>query len=125
MAYIIARPEFGDHESHVLVIHKALCGMKPSGKRFWEKLHDSLVTIGFKPSKHENFIWMRPAKNLVCYEYIAVYVDNLAIAGINCGEICSILKDNHGFKLKGKGPLTYHLGCDYVCDPDGTLVGTP
>jgi len=32
-------------------------------------------------------------------------------------------KDN--FKLKGTGPLTYHLGADYHRDKDGTLVQSP
>jgi len=35
------------------------------------------------------------------------------------------LENVHGFKLKGVGPLTYHLGCDYTRDPDGTLVCGP
>ena len=28
-------------------------------------------------------------------------------------------------KIKGDGPLKYHLGCDYHLDPDGTLVALP
>jgi hypothetical protein len=31
----------------------------------------------------------------------------------------------HKFKLKGVGPLTYHLGCDYFWDDDGTLCCGP
>jgi hypothetical protein len=27
--------------------------------------------------------------------------------------------------MKGVGPLTYHLGCDYFCDQDGTLCFDP
>ena len=68
---------------------------------------------------------MRPSYTKGSYEYIAVYVDDLAIAAINCTTICNVLKDKCGFKLKGIGPLTYHLGCDYIRDPDGTLVATP
>jgi hypothetical protein len=35
------------------------------------------------------------------------------IAARNPNEIVKVLKENHKFKLKGVGPLTYHLGCDY------------
>jgi hypothetical protein len=34
-------------------------------------------------------------------------------------------KEKCGFKLKGDGPLTYHLGCDYVREPNGTVLATP
>jgi hypothetical protein len=59
------------------------------------------------------------------YEYIAVYVDDLLIAARNPNEIVKVLKENHKFKLKGVGPLTYHLGCDYFRDKDGTLCYGP
>ena len=31
----------------------------------------------------------------------------------------------YGYKLKGDGPLTFHLGCDYFRDKDGRLVYQP
>ena len=68
---------------------------------------------------------MRATHTGDAYEYIAVYVDDLAIAALCCLDICSTLKNKCGFKLKGEGPLTYHLGCDFIRDPDGTLVACP
>jgi hypothetical protein len=59
------------------------------------------------------------------YEYIAVYVDDLLIAARNPEEIINKLKEQHKFKLKGVGPLTYHLGCDYFRDDVGTLCYGP
>jgi hypothetical protein len=60
------------------------------------------------------------------YEYIAVYVNDLLIAAQNPKEIVDTLQEKHGFKLKGVGPLTYHLGCDYFHDKsDGTLCYGP
>jgi hypothetical protein len=32
-----------------------------------------------------------------------------------------VVSNTHNFKLKGAGPLTYHLVCDYFRDKDGTL----
>jgi hypothetical protein len=59
------------------------------------------------------------------YEYVAVYVDDLLIAAKDPGEIVKALIEDHKFKLKGVGPLTYHLGCDYFRDSDGTLCCGP
>jgi hypothetical protein len=50
-----------------------------------------------------------------------VYVDNLLIAARKPEEIIGKLQEEHKFKLKGVWPLTYHLGCDYFRDDDGTL----
>jgi Reverse transcriptase (RNA-dependent DNA polymerase) len=79
--------------------------------------------MGFIPSKAEADIWMRESNNL--YEYIAVYVDELLIAARNPKAIVRKLEEQHKFKLKGVGPLTYHLGCDYFRDQDGTLCFGP
>jgi Reverse transcriptase (RNA-dependent DNA polymerase) len=57
--------------------------------------------------------------------YIAVYVDDLLIATRDPGEIKRTLENAHKFKLKSVGPLTYHLGCNYFCDKDGTLCYGP
>jgi hypothetical protein len=59
------------------------------------------------------------------YEYIAVYVDDLLIAARNPEEIVQTLQEIHGFKLKSVGQLTYHLGCNYFCEKDGTLCYGP
>ena len=49
---------------------------------------------------------MRPAKEGSCYEYIAVYVNDLAIAP---KKITDQYQNKHNFKLKGTEPLTHHL----------------
>jgi hypothetical protein len=59
------------------------------------------------------------------YEYIVVYVDDLLIAAKDPNEIIVVLSEKHKLKLKGVGPLTYHLGCDYFRDQDGTLCCGP
>jgi Reverse transcriptase (RNA-dependent DNA polymerase) len=94
-----------------------LYGLISSGLRWHEKLTDVLRSIGFDQCKAEADIWMR--KNDGLYEYIAVYIDDLLIAARNPNEIVKVLNKNHRFKLKGVGPLTYHLGCAYFRDKDG------
>ena len=60
-----------------------------------------------------------------CYEYIAVYVDDLCIAVESPSGIIQIFKSKYHLKVKGDGKLTYHLGADYFGDPDGTFVSQP
>ena len=59
------------------------------------------------------------------YEYIIRYVDNLAIISKNAKSIIDALQNTYGFKLKGSGPITYHLGCDFTYDEDDTLCMSP
>jgi Reverse transcriptase (RNA-dependent DNA polymerase) len=55
------------------------------------------------------------------YEYVAVYVDDLAIAMKNPKEFVDILEKKHTFKTKGTGPISFHLGMDFSHDEDNTL----
>ena len=52
-------------------------------------------------------------------------MDDLAIASRNPKHITDKLVQKYIFKLKGTGPITYHLGCDFFRDPDGTLCMSP
>ena len=79
----------------------------------------------FLPSKADPCVWLRKAPNLRCYEYIAVYVDDLCIAAESPSAIIQIFKSKYHLKVKGDGKLTYHLGADYFEDPDGTFVSQP
>ena len=60
-----------------------------------------------------------------CYEYLATYVDDLSIAAQDPGKIIQTIKDDYKCKVKGDGPLSNHLGDDYMRDKDKTLVCQP
>ena len=123
--YIVAGPEFEEVEGHILVIYKALYGLKCSGLRWSQKIHDIMLDMGFSPCKAVPCVWLRKAKCATKYEYVAMYVDDLLIACNCASELIHTLKRKHNLKIKGDGPLKYHLGCDYHLDPDGTLVAQP
>jgi Reverse transcriptase (RNA-dependent DNA polymerase) len=123
LVYIIAGPEFEELEGHILVIVKALYGLRSSGARWHERLADCLRGMGFFPCKAEPDIWMRKAGNI--YEYVAVYVDDLAMALVDPQAFVDILEKQHKFKLKGTGPISFHLGMDFTRDEDGTLCLSP
>ena len=121
--FIVAGNEFGKLEGHTLIIHKALYGLRSSGARWWERFSEVLLEMGFFPSRAENDIWMRDRGDH--YEYIARYVDDLAIASKNPEGITGELQSKYKFKLKGTGPISYHLGCDFYRDSTGTLCMAP
>jgi hypothetical protein len=121
--YIIAGPEFGAQEGHVLIIFKALYGLRSSGLRWHDKFADCLRDMGFQPCPAEPDIWLR--QNGHIYEYIAVYVDDLAMALVNPQEFANTLQTTYNFKLKGTGPISFHLGMDFFRDDDGTLCMAP
>ena len=122
---IIAGPEFKELQGHLLIMIKALYGTRSVGARWHDRLFDILQELKFKPSKADLDAWMRPEPGGTCYEYIAVYADDLAIAAKDPQAFCNELKKKYNLKLKGVGPLEYHLGCTYKKDPDGTLAADP
>ena len=121
----IAGPEFKELQGHLLIMIKALHGTHSGGARWHDRLFDILQGLKFKPSKADPDVWMRPEPGGTCYEYIAVYVDDLAIAAKDPQAFCNELKKKYNLKLKGVGPLEDHLGCTYKKDPDGTLAADP
>ncbi|KAG7370371.1 reverse transcriptase RNA-dependent DNA polymerase [Nitzschia inconspicua] len=96
--YMIAGPEFKEMEDHILVISKALYGLKSSGQRWHDRLHDCLVELGWFPCKAEPDIWMTK-KN---------------------GEL-QLTSKPFDFKLKGTGEISHHLVMQFSRDEDGTL----
>jgi hypothetical protein len=74
LLFILASPEFGDLEGHMLIIYKALYGLHSSGLRWHERFSTCLRDMGFFPCKAEPDIWMRRVDDH--YEYIATYVDD-------------------------------------------------
>ena len=55
----IAGKEFGELAGHLLIIDKALYGLRTSGLRWHDKFSDCLREMGFIPCKAEPDIWMR------------------------------------------------------------------
>ena len=64
-------------------------------------------------------------KNGEQYEYVAVYVDDLAFALKDPQSFIDTLKQKHNFKIKEAGPLKFHLGADFFRDEEGTFCMAP
>ena len=76
--YIVAGEGFGEREGHVLVINKALYGLRSSRARWHDHFADALRETEVLLSRADPEVWMH--RNGDIYEYIAVYVDDIAIA---------------------------------------------
>ena len=74
--------------------------------KFFEILHQ----MNFKLSRTDPNTWMKYSKDGSHYEYIAVYIDDLAIYMEDPKSFCD--------KLREVAPLNYHLGCGYTRDED-------
>ena len=119
----IAGPEFGKLAGHMMIIVKAFYGLKSSGLRWHERLSAVLTDMGFTPCLADPDVWMKHCGDH--YEYIGTYVDDLEIASRHPEAILDLLLTKYDFKLKGSGPMTFHLGCDFFRDDDGYLNQSP
>ena len=68
---------------------------------------------------------MISSKDHTQYKYIAVYVDDSAICMKDLQAFCDTLKEIYQLRLKGLGPLSYHLVCGHTRVEDGILAADP
>ena len=77
--YCIAGPEFFDRQEMVIVIRKALYGLASSNAHFHDHLADTFRSLGFKPTRFDNDVWIRLFSDGNSYEYICTHVDDFYI----------------------------------------------
>jgi hypothetical protein len=77
------------------------------------------MDMGFHPCKADPDVWMKDSDTH--YEFVCVYVDDLACI-MAYPHLFFQEVSRQGYKLKGVGEITYHLGGDFFRDPDGTLA---
>ena len=101
---IIAGPEFGSLEGHLLIIVRALYGLKFLGVCWHICMSQVLIDMGFKPCHMDPDVWLRDKGDH--YEYIGTYIDDLCIASKDPEAILKLLIDDYKFQLKGVGPMS-------------------
>ena len=85
-----AGPEFGHMQGKMLVIKKALYGLKSSGAAFRASLAERLDDIGFKSSIADPDVWMRPAVKVIVVKNITSI---FYVMSMMCYVCCMILCD--------------------------------
>ena len=123
----IAGPEFGEYAGCVVLIVKALYGLKSSGAAWHAHLSERLRAMKFTPSRADPDIWMREVTRddgTQYYEYICSYVDDLTIVSHQTEHILQELRDS-GYELKGGGAPDTFLGATigrHTFKDDGTTT---
>jgi len=100
--YTKAGPEFGPADcGKTMLIVRALYGLKSRGAAFRSFLADHLWDIGYRPSKADSDVWMRPAiKNngFKYWEYILCYVDDILVISDNPMQTMNNIGQKFKFK---------------------------
>ena len=108
-----AGPEVGSESGMIMLICKALYGLKSSGATFRAHLAETLYDIGFVPTRADPDVWCRPAmKEDGCeyYEYVLCYVDDILAISHKAKDVLKAIQAI--FKLKDNKiePLDMYLG---------------
>ena len=101
----------------MILIKKALYGLRTSGERWHAHFADTLRGIGFRATRFDRDLWIRLNKESTTYEYIATHVDDFMIAARRADRIMEEIKAH--YQVKGDGPPDYYLGNDYKKDSKG------
>ena len=99
--YTRAGTEFQSDAGKIMIVRKALYGLKSSGAAFRSKLAGVIWDLGYRPSKADPDVWLRPAvkpDGFKYYEMILCYVDD--IISISANPIDAINGIQKVFKLK-------------------------
>jgi hypothetical protein len=100
--YIIAGPEFGSEAGSIMLVKKALYGLKSSGAAFRAHLAETLYDLGYTSTKADPDVWIRPATKpdgFKYYEMLLVYVDDVLCISHDAEATMSGIQTT--FKLKG------------------------
>ena len=78
--WTVAGPEFGSEAGTIFLVKKALYGLKSAGAASRSLLADTLMDTGYKPTKADPDVWIRPATKVDGFEYyelVLCYVDDI------------------------------------------------
>ncbi|MGH7974606.1 MAG: reverse transcriptase domain-containing protein [bacterium] len=118
--YAIAGPEFGDLVGRIILLLRALYGLKTSGNEWHAHFADALRSLGFHPSLIDPNVWMKKVK--LWYEYICTHIDDFLIASRAANKIMKELLKI--YKIRNIGPPSYLLGADIVRQKEFWTIGS-
>ena len=90
-----AGPEFGSDAGKIMLIKKALYGLKSSGAAFHAHLGETLHDLGFVPTRADPDVWRHPAvkpDGFEYYELILCYVDDLLAMSHAATKVLGVVK---------------------------------
>ena len=115
-----AGAEFGERRGCKIIFKKALYGLSTSARRWNLTLGDTISAMGFKPSRSDADLWIKPTEDGKSYEYIATHVDDVICVGNNPSKYIMELKKKFPIRNIAENP-EYYLGNDIKIQPDNTI----
>ena len=107
--YAIAGDEFGKStKGSIVIIVRALYGLRTSSECWHAHLADTLRGFNFKPTRYNNNVWIRQYEDGDCYDYICIHVNDFMAVGKRVQRIMDEIKSVH--TVKAEGPPDYYIG---------------
>lgn len=103
-------------------VEQALYGCQVSAHQWHAYLADSLLAMGFEPTRFDPDVWIRFNKKHGLYEYIGTHTDDLLVCSKDAKSIMDVLQKT--YTIKTVAEPSFHLGCDYRKIDDSWYVGT-
>lgn len=114
--WCIAGPEFGiEEEGKVMIIQRALYGLRTSGASWRAMLASSMADLGFRSCLADADVWIRRAldqRGNPYYEYALIYVDDILVISHEPVKIMDALQKIYTFKTCDEP--TRYLGANVV-----------
>jgi hypothetical protein len=99
--WIRSSDEMGSDKGKVIIIVRALYGLKSSGARWREHMVQTLQNGGFMSCKADPDLWLKPATKpdgFKIYEYVLCYVDDCIYQGLDPPGFMDYLETVHTLK---------------------------
>jgi hypothetical protein len=119
--------ECGEDQGQVLVVVRALYGLKGSGNSWRNTLSHSLQDLGWKPTRADPDVYLREAvrdDGLKYYEMLLVYVDDILVLSHKPKEALERIGEFYNIKKGSLQEPDLYLGANVekVQMPDGRFV---
>ena len=101
--YTISRPEFGIHKGRIVLIKKALYGLKTSRNMWHAHFSDKLQKIGWKPLQMYPNLWI--FKHRMDYKYLVTHTNNFIISSTECTKAMKQIEKSYIIKNIRKSTL--------------------
>ena len=118
--YSRAGPEFGDQAGCIVVLKRALYGLKTASRSFHEFFADCLMRMGFTPTRADPDLWYRKSDDYEGYDYLATHVDDIIIAAKRPAEYMVQIEHEFNVRNQEDSPSRY-LGNTYKRDQNGNI----
>jgi len=110
-----AGKEFGSDEGCIMIIVRALYGLKTSGAAWRAAFAQKLVEMGYKSSKADPDVWIRQGvkpDGFRYYEILLVYVDDILCVSHQPEKTMDEIKELYRLKDDTVGPPNRYLGAN-------------